>query len=72
MEFYEKLKSLRLAKGVTQQTAADDLGITLRQYHRFERADQKPGFDNLRNIADYFDVSVDWLMGRTENRKVNR
>ncbi|MCG4658736.1 helix-turn-helix domain-containing protein [Flavonifractor plautii] len=47
-------------------------GMTLRQYHRFEKGEQKPGFDNLRNMADFYGVSVDWLMGRTERREVWR
>ena len=67
-----KLAELRAEKGSTQAQVAREIGVVPRQYQRFECGEQKPGFDNLRNIADYFDVSVDWLMGRTENRKVNR
>ena len=44
--------------------------MTLRQYHRFEKGEQKPGFDNLLRIADFYGVSVDWLMGRTQRREV--
>ena len=32
----------------------------------------KPGFDNLLHIADFYDVSVDWLMGRTDNPHAHR
>ena len=66
MEFFQKLKALREGRGQTQSQAAEAIGITLRQYQRFERGEQKPGFDNLLRIADHFEVSVDWLMGRTE------
>lgn len=70
MEFCERLLLLRTERNVTQGTVAGACGMTLRQYHRFERGEQKPGFDNLKRLADYFDVSVDWLMGRTERREV--
>ncbi|WP_186566304.1 helix-turn-helix domain-containing protein [Lawsonibacter celer] len=68
MEFTEKLFMLRQEKGISQKAVAEAIGITLRQYHRFERGDQKPGFDNLRKIADFFDVSADFLLGRTDRR----
>ena len=68
--FCQKLLLLRTEKGVTQSAAAEACGMTLRQYHRFEKGVQKPGFDNLRHIADFYNVSVDWLMGRTERREV--
>ena len=57
---------------MTQEAVATACGMTLRQYHRFEKGEQKPGFDNLRNMADFYGVSVDWLMGRTERREVWR
>ena len=72
MDFCQKLLLLRTERSVAQGAVAQSCGMTLRQYHRFERGEQKPGFDNLRRLADYFDVSVDWLMGRTERRTVWR
>ncbi len=68
MEFYLILAQLRAEKKITQQQAASMLDITTRQYQRFESGDQKPGFDNLRKIADFFDVSADFLLGRTDRR----
>ena len=66
MEFHFILCKLRAQKGVTQNQAAKALEITPRQYQRFESGEQKPGFDNLRKIADYFNVSTDYLVGRTD------
>lgn len=66
MTFEEKLKSLRLKKSMGQQAAAVALGISVRQYQRFEAGEQRPGYENLIHIADLFDVSLDWLTGRTE------
>ena len=66
MTFEARLKDLRQKKKLTQQSAAVALGITVRQYQRFESGEQRPGYDNLIHIADLFDVSLDWLTGRTE------
>lgn len=66
MTFEEKLKSLRLKKAMSQQVAAVALGISVRQYQRFETGEQRPGYENLIRIANLFDVSLDWLTGRTE------
>ena len=68
MEFHEKILLLRQEKGITQAAVAEAIGVTLRQYYRFERGEQKPGFDNLRKLADFFDVSADYLLGRTDQR----
>lgn len=68
MDFCEKLLMLRKERGLSQEAVAKHLDITLRQYFRFEKGEQKPGFDNLRKIAVFYDVSTDWLFGRTEQR----
>ena len=70
MTFSQRLLFLRQESGMTQQQVADASQTTLRQYQRFEKGEQKPGFDNLWALADHFGVTVDYLMGRTdENRK---
>lgn len=68
MTFEEKLKSLRLKNSMGQQAAAVVLGISVRQYQRFEAGEQRPGYDNLIHIADLFEVSLDWLTGRDCSR----
>ena len=65
--FEARLKALRLEKKLTQQSTAVALGITVRQYQRFESGEQRPGYENLIHIADLFQVSLDWLTGRTED-----
>ena len=70
MEFYVRLKELRKEAGETQKMLASAIGISVNQVIRFEKVEQKPGFDNLWALADHFGVTVDYLMGRTdENRK---
>ena len=70
MEFYVRLKELRKEAGEKQKKLASAIGISVNQVIRFEKGEQKPGFDNLWALADHFGVTVDYLMGRTdENRK---
>lgn len=59
-----KLKELR--KNKTQNEIAKALGITQRTYSNYEAGNRQPDQDTLIKIADYFNVSVDYLLGRTE------
>lgn len=72
MVFNERLKILRNEKGLTQVDAASAMGFNYRHYQRLEADGHTPNYTNLREIAEFFQVSVDWLMGRTEKREVNR
>lgn len=66
MNFEERLKQLRDNLHQSQKETAAALGITTRQYQRFESGEQRPGYDNLIRIADHFHVSLDWLTGRKD------
>ena len=70
MEFHIRLKELRLKAGESQGKVASAVGCAARQYQRFEKGEQKPGFDNLWKLADHFQVSVDFLMGRVDRAKL--
>lgn len=72
MNFYERMRMLRKERKETQVQVAEAIGITDRQYQRFEAGEQKPGFDNLCALADHFGVSMDYLAGRTDQREVLR
>ena len=69
--FSEKIRQLRKDRHLTQAEVAKEVGLSARGYQDLELG-AKPGFDNLLHIADFYDVSVDWLMGRTDTRDVNR
>ena len=69
--FSEKIRQLRKDRHLTQAEVAKEVGLSARGYQDLELG-AKPGFDNLLHIADFYDVSVDWLMGRTDNPAVNR
>ena len=72
MIFNERLKALRKEKGLTQAETAAKLSIAYRNYQRLEADGNTPNFSNLVQIAELFEVSIDYLAGRTDVRAVNR
>ena len=72
MVFNERIKILRTEKGLTQTQAAAAGKMTIRAYQRLENEEAKPHYDSLLNLANFYGVSVDWLMGRTEDREVHQ
>lgn len=72
MIFNERLKILRTEKNLTQEETAGTLDFNYRHYQRLEADGHLPNYKSLLQIADFYDVSVDWLMGRTDKREVNR
>lgn len=67
----DRLKELRAGKKLTQQNIADYLGINLRTYQYYEGKDEKahrPDLETLVALADFFEVSVDYLIGRTDDK----
>ncbi len=67
-----KLKELRKMKKISQLKLAMDLNMNQNTISRYETGEREPGINELIKIADYFNVSVDYLLGRTENPKINR
>ena len=65
--FSEKLKTLRTQKQVRQKDIAAAMGVSLRAYQYYETDTKEPTMSNLIALADYFDVSIDYLVGRTDN-----
>ncbi|HJB12716.1 MAG TPA: helix-turn-helix domain-containing protein [Candidatus Oscillibacter excrementigallinarum] len=68
IKFDERLKELRKEKGVTQREIAEFLGIKTRPYQNYESGDRRPDYEKLVALADYFDVTTDYLLGRTDRR----
>lgn len=64
--FAKHLIELREEKEITQQTLADDLGITRQSLSLYEKAERTINIDLIVKIADYFNVSTDYLLGRTD------
>lgn len=68
--FSERIKSMRKEKHLTQAELALNVGLSTRGYQDLELG-ATPRGDTLLAIAEFYDVSMDWLMGRTEKREVN-
>ena len=68
--FPQRLKSLRLSKKLSQQDMANLLGITRQAYGRYESGLSEPDIENLRKLAKFFDVSIDYLLDGQEYKKV--
>ena len=66
MEFSERLKKLRKDTGLTQVDVASKLGISQQAYAAWERGVKKPTQDNLVKIAQILNVSVDYLVGNSQ------
>lgn len=71
MNFAERLKELREFSKLTQKNLADLLGLQLRSYQRYEDNTSKPPYQTLIFLADYFNVSLDYLTGRTDNPNIS-
>lgn len=68
MEFSERLKELRKQAGLTQVELAGKLGIVQSSYADWERGKKKPTQENLVKIAQILNVSVDYLVGNSEEK----
>ena len=66
VEFGSRLKELRKKKGLTQQNMADVMGLTMRNYQRYEYGMINVPATTLNFFADYFNVTADYLLGREE------
>ena len=62
----ERLKELRLNFGCTQKQIADAINVSPVSVQRFEYGTVRPSIDTLVALADYFDVSLDYLVGRSD------
>jgi len=65
----ERLKQLRLDKGLYQKDIAAYLGVDRTTYVKYENGSSEPDNKTLSRIADYFGVTVDYLLGREETKK---
>lgn len=64
--FAENLKSLRLEKNLSRKQLANVLNVSERLISYWENGARECNFDMLIAIADYFDVTLDYLLGRTD------
>lgn len=66
MEF--RLKKLRKEKNISQLKLATDLNMNQNTISRYENKEREADYETLIKMADYFDVSLDYLLGRTDKK----
>ncbi len=68
----ERLRACRKERGLTQAQIAVYCDITEKAYQNYELMTREPKLEILMRLADYYQVSLDYLTGRTDRREVNR
>lgn len=66
-----RLKEIRLLKGITQLKLAMDLNMNQNSISRYENGEREADYKTLIAFADYFHVSIDYLLGRTDCPETN-
>lgn len=67
--FASRITELRKERKMTQQEMADTFGLRVRSYQGYEYNESRPDVLGLIAIADFFDVSLDYLVGRSDIRQ---
>ena len=67
-KFNERLKSLRRESGLSQQDFAKQLGTSKSSINMYERGEREPGLEMLEAMADYFNVDMDYLLGKSTHK----
>ena len=67
-----RLKELRKKQKISQIKLAIDLGMNQNSISRYENGERQADYETLISFADYFYVSIDYLLGRTDNPKRNK
>ena len=68
---FMRLKEIRKSKGISQLKLALDLNTSQNTISRYETGEREPSITELKKIADYFEISIDYLLERTNNPKIN-
>ncbi len=64
MNFAERLRELRIQRGFSQVELAKKLGLSNSTISMYERGEREPDFDTLDLIGDFFNVDVNFLLGK--------
>lgn len=67
MEF-KRIRELREQQGLSQKAVAEELGMHVTQYRRYELGERKPEIGFLIQIADLYGVSLDYIVGRDDTQ----
>ena len=69
LKLSERLYSLRKERKLTQDSVAKELGISMKSYCRYEKNEREPTASVLVQMADFYDVSLDYLVGLKDERQ---
>lgn len=67
-ELSERLRSLREERNLSQKSLVHEMGLALNTYVRYERGEREPVASVLVRMADFYGVTLDYLVGRSEER----
>lgn len=68
--YYQRLKDLREDEDLTQKVIAEKLDISIQQYSLYERGVREIPFHHVITLAKFYNVSIDYIAGLTNNKKV--
>lgn len=68
MKYGDRLKRLRESMGLSQKELTDRLSLNRSTYARYETSSTQPDFDTLNKLADFFGVTTDYILGRTQSK----
>ena len=68
-DFSTQLKMLRQSSGISQQVLADKIGISKSSINMYERGEREPGIETLTRMANFFNVDVDYLFGKSDVKR---
>lgn len=72
MYYYQRLRDLREDKDLNQTQIAQLLKTTQPQYSLYEKGLRQIPFDKVIELADFYNVSIDYIAGRTNNKQINK
>lgn len=62
----KNLKSMRLARGISQRNLAKEIGVSQQSINKYENHETEPDIEILKKLADFFNTSIDYLVGYTD------
>lgn len=72
MQKYQRLRDLREDKDLNQSQIAYIINTTQQQYSLYEKGLRQIPFDKVIVLADFYNVSIDYIAGRTNNKQINK
>jgi len=68
--FGQRLLELRKHRNLKQRELAELMGISLRAWQYYESGEKRPDYEGLLKLADFFEVSLDYITGKTDEKKI--